>query len=235
MFNHTQFPRPGPRPAALAAAGIVAGLIAARPASAVPITGAFFDDPRCDVVPNTGLSHELGEFTIFPNNEAFLYSQQLTPNVICVPQDGNPNDWIIRMTNVSGIPWIDLHFVCDVGATVGNADGVVADLTNAAITTDAFRIDGTVTPGMNANLISESMVPDEIFMPGEVWEFMVSNFNAGTTFGPPVFITPGIFAGTSVMPNTPGNASILANPIPEPSALAAVCLGAALPLRRKRR
>src|SRR5206468_1294042 len=54
------------------------------------------------------------------------------------------------------------------------------------------------------------------------WEFAVTNFGTQVHSLPPSLITPGTFAGSSPMQDLGGtNASILASPIPEPSALTA--------------
>jgi hypothetical protein len=202
-------------------------------ARAVPMPGNYVDDQRCDPVANTGLTHELGNVTVFPANEAFIVSVAPTNQTICVPNDGIANDWIVRIVNVSGIAWQDLFFVSDGGTTVGNADGVMFNPAIAtAPPTDAFRIDGTLTvTGMNDNLLSESMASNEIFQPGEIWDFMVSNFNS-PGFAPPQFNTIGF--GFATPAPSPSNASILANPIPEPASLGLIgMVGVAMGMRRR--
>jgi hypothetical protein len=209
-------------------------------ARAVPVLGLYAEDARCDQLPGQLLSHEIGNSVVFPNNEAINVGSQPVTFTVCVQNDGLANDWVVQMTNVSSTAWRDLFFVCDQGVIVGNSDGTVADVAVApAVFTDAFRIDGTVTPGLNNNLLSESGPLDEIFQPGETWRFAVSNFMALTpagTFSPPRFNSPGVFSGSSpIGPNSVGNASILANPVPEPGALGvALGIGAAALLMRRR-
>ena len=205
-------------------------------ASAVPISGLYIEDARCDVLPNLNLSHELGDAAIFPPNEAILVSVSKTNTVVCVPNDGIANDWVIQITNVSGQAWQDLYFVANANNMVGNSDGTVLDLTNAAIPpSDAFRIDGTVTAGVNSSLV-ESGASDEIFSPGETWRFMVSNFQHPSGVSPtPAFLSPGLFAGSASV-TTADQASILANPVPEPATLGMLAvIGAGMLLRRRRR
>jgi hypothetical protein len=215
------------------------GAIAASTAQAVPILGVYNEDPRCDVVPTQTLTHELGEVQFFPLNEAFTVNISPAPFTVCVPDDGIANDWIVDMQNVSGIAWTNLFFVADLGLTIGNADGNVIDVVNApGVVADAFRIDGTVTAGVNNNLLGESFVADEIFAPGENWRFTVSNyFDPAGTAPPPIFRVPGKFAGSEPYPNSAGStASIIATPVPEPSTLVALLLPlGALLLRRRRR
>jgi len=204
-------------------------------ASAVPMPGNFVDDQRCDPVSNRSLTHELGNVTVFPTNEAFIVSVVPTSQTICVPNDGIANDWLVRIVNVSGLSWQDLFFVCDGGVTVGNADGVMFNPAMAtAPPTDAFRIDGTLTvTGMNDNLLSESMANNEIFQPGEIWNFMVSNFMS-PGFAPPLFNTIG-FGFATPAPST-SQASILASPIPEPASLGLIgMVGIGIGTRRRTR
>jgi hypothetical protein len=122
---------------------------------------------------------------------------------------------------------------------IGNADGNMIDIVGApGVVTDAFRIDGTVTPGINNNLLFESGAVDEIFSPGETWRFNVSNFaGPGGISPPPILNTPGKFAGSDPIVVPPINtASILAIPVPEPATTSLILLGAgALLLRRPRR
>ena len=223
--------------AATSVAALWSAGLAPRDASAVPINGAYVEDSRCDTLPNQALSHELGEVVFFPQNEAFQVNVSPATFTICVPNDNIQNDWIVDIMNVSGIPWRDLYFVADAGMKVGNADGSVHDLAGAPnVLTDAFRIDAV---GINPNLLGESQIADGIFAPGESWRFNVSNFSGppGTPPFPPIFHTPGKFAGSDPIVIPPTNtASILANPVPEPTTVGAVGLvAAALLMRRPRR
>jgi hypothetical protein len=217
-------------------------LAAGSTAIAVPVNGFYVDDARLDNPPNQALSHELGEHHpptfYFPINEGLEITVNPSP-IYIVPDDGIQNDWIVRILNISGQAWTDLFFVADLGLSIGNADGSVYDTVPLPGTiVDAFRIDGTVTPGVNNNLLSESMVADEILSPMEVWQFAVTNYAdpAGTS-PPPLFRAPGMFANTEPFGTAPNGstASILANPIPEPGAVAVAALGAGLTLLRRRR
>lgn len=212
------------------------GLIGIAPhAGAVPISGTFTDDARGDALPDQPLAQELGDVLIFPAASAIAYHDHRYNLTIGVPDDGIANDWTVHMENVSGQAWKDLYFVADLGATIGNADGRVADLLGPAnVFCDAFHIDAA---GANANLLSESLTADGIFEPGEEWEFAVSNFNTGLNSLAPTLITPGLFAGSSPIGGIGGNnASILASPVPEPSMAVVFGLcGAVMFLRRPSR
>jgi hypothetical protein len=204
-------------------------------AAAAPVTGHFLDDPRCDAFPEQMLNGEIGDVAMFPAVDAIAYHDHRYGTPIGVPDDGIANDWIVHMTNVSGRAWRDLFFVADFGATIGNADGRVEDVSNAeGLFADAFHIDAG---GVNANLLTESMNADGIFQPGEEWEFVVTNFGTGLNSIPPTIVTPGVFAGSSPLDTTAGNASILAVPaVPEPATVGLVTIAAtSLLMRRPRR
>jgi hypothetical protein len=220
----------------LAIATLATVLGATQTSNAVPVLGRYVDDPRCDTLPITTLTHELGLINPFPLNEALEINFQPTQNTVCVPQDGLANDWNVQIRNLSGIAWTDVHMVVDLGAQLGNSDGVIEDVANApGIFTDAMRIDSL---GINNNLFFESGPVNNILDIGETWRFNVSNFNNNAALNqPPIFVTPGKFAGSSPLgPGNNGNASILANPVPEPGVISVVLGGAAaLLLRRPRR
>lgn len=202
----------------------------ASTAWAVPVVAQYQDlTPICDNHGPKILKHELGDGTVFPIDEAFLVTVTPLPvpfPVTCVADDLITNDYIVRILNQSSKSYQDLFFVVDEGPgwSVGNHDGLINDVNLAGSpATEAFRIDGTVTLGSNNALISESGTVNEIFEPGEVWEFAVINFNAfdiNGTLLPPIFDSVGAFAGSSAgYPNS--TASIVANLVPEP---AGICL-----------
>jgi hypothetical protein len=213
---------------------LVASVALPSLAVAAPITGHFLDDGRCDAIAEQMLNGEIGDVGMFPAVDAIAYHDHRYNVPVGVPDDGIANDWTVHMTNMSGRAWRDLFFVADAGATIGNADGQVEDFTNAeGLFADAFHIDAS---GVNANLLHESIAADGIFQPGEEWEFAVTNFGTGANSIPPTLVTPEIFAGSSPLGTTPGNASILAVPaVPEPATLGGIALFAMSLLMRRRR
>jgi hypothetical protein len=218
----------------LTLAATTALLAAAKVSYAVPVTAVYIEDQRCDTIPNQTLTHELGEQQFFPINESFAPVVSPATFTVCVQDDGIANDWIVQITNTSGIAWKDMFFVADLGLRVGNADGNMIDAVGQpGVVTDAFRIDSL---GINANLLAESGPADNVFQAGETWRFNVSNFFDPAGLAPqPIFRLPGKFAGSEPYPNAAGStASIVATPVPEPSTLFAIALPAAALLMRRR-
>lgn len=223
---------------ASATMSVAASIFGASAANAMPVTGVYLEDARCDILPNQLLPEELGNVALFPIGEGIQFSAQPTTKYICVADDLVVNDWEVRMTNVSGVAWTNLFFVGNLGTTIGNADGNMIDpIIAPGVVTDAFRIDGTVTGGINNTLQAESINPNEIFEPGEQWTFYVTNFADSAGTSPPIFMnTPGLFAGSAPLSAAiPDSASILATPVPEPSKFGILGLAiGALFMRRPR-
>lgn len=202
-------------------------------ASAVPVTGVYQDDPaHCDNFGPLTLTHELGEQTVFPANESIVTSAapSIDPRLFaCEPDDGIANDWNVILTNTSGQAWQDVFFVVDGGVTVGNYDGAVSDVAMPGFN-HAFRIDNV---GSNIPLIFESVAANNILDVGETWEFLVTNYSVAAG---PLFESAGKFSESSHLSFDPfSNASILANPVPEPSSVAFLGLGATALFARRRR
>lgn len=198
----------------------VAALVA--PASAVPVSALYTDLPDCDNHGVVELNEEIGDSTVFPVDEGIFIGAMPTTQVFCVGDDGLPNDWEIRMVNTSPNRFTDLFFVADEGNTVGNRDGEIEDTVGApGGKFHAFRIDNI---GANQPLVAGDVNGDLIFDPGESWTFYVTNFG-NPTFAPPVFVSPGGFAGSSTNPDS--TASIIANlvSIPEPNTFLLAAVG----------
>lgn len=203
-------------------------------ANANPVAGQFTNDARGDAIGDLALSREIGDAQLFPIGDAIDYHDHRAFGTVGVADDGISNDWLVHITNMSGQSFRDLFFVADVGAAIGNADGLVVDTIGApGVATDAFRIDAQ---GINPNLLTESIANDGIFQSGEEWEFVVSNFNTGLNSFPPAINSPGVFSGSSPMQSFGGtNSSILGVAVPEPSTLSVFALMALASLRRRHR
>ena len=172
--------------------------------------------------------HELGtplpsgqsEFPPDEAIEAWYYETDLTactaPNG---PQD-SPNipNFIIQIKNNTNISWIDLHYVADLDTTtISNFDGTIGNV-GAQDDWLAFRIDNI---GLNKPLISESIKPDLVFQPGEIWEFIVQDYRSPAP--PNAFGSLGIAGRSSGFP--PSGASIIARPVPIPGSGLLLVLG----------
>ena len=197
---------------------------------AAPISGLYDDLPECDNHGIVTFDEEIGDAAVFPTDEAIFADAEPTLQVICVPDDGIQNDWEVRILNLSPNSFVDLFFVADEGSSVGNYDGLTQDLAGApGVGLTSFRIDNV---GVNQPLLAGDD-GDLIFEPGEAWSFLVTNFNS-PGLAPPIFASPGLFAGSSTNPNS--NASIVANlyKIPEPTTCALMAMGlGAICFRRK--
>src|SRR3954451_18393078 len=79
----------------LAILSLATASLLATKAYAVPITGVYVEDQRCDPIPSQTLSHELGEKQFFPINESFTTFVSPATFTVCVPDDGIANDWIV--------------------------------------------------------------------------------------------------------------------------------------------
>ena len=89
----------------------------------------------------------------------------------------------VRITNLTNRYFEDLYYVGDVHdtptyeTTFTNVDELVADVSpwhTFNVPGLAFKIDAI---GLNTPLVSESMNPDQIFEPGEMWEFVIQEYN----------------------------------------------------------
>lgn len=214
---------------------VASTLLSAGSALAVPIQAHYVDSTDCDTQGEQFPSHELGSaVSSFPVDELIEVSVQ-PGSIVCVGDNGLADDFLVTMTNKGSVAYTDLFFVADSGSSVGNFDGFIEDIAGPpGAFEQAFKIDGTVTLGANNSLISEDMGINEIFEPGETWQFLVTNFVTPASLPPaPVFGSAGAFAGTSAALTS--NASIVGTPVPEPSTGLLVSLGlVALGLRRGR-
>ena len=209
------------------AAGLLA-LTLAPPASALPTSVTHLDDPSCDplVVPN--LVDELGIPTPpFPADELIDAFSVSTNFPACVP--GVPSV-MVRMTNLTSIAFDNVWYVADaLDTTIINFDGFVNDGL-------AFRIDSIVTDpfGVNLPLFSESGGLNDIFEPGETWEFIIEGYSNILGLPPEAFMSAGVGSFSSGDPLSSG--SIIATvKVPEPHLLVLMLLGlAALGFQRRR-
>ena len=142
----------------------------------------------------------------------FPYDDPLIPNVL------------VTITNVACCDSCPLWYVADPETTLSNYDGWIS---NAGLCDDeeAFQIDHV---GVNQPLVYESMGWNNLFEPGEVWEFIIQDFQNGMGGPPTPFDSIGIASLSGGWP--PSTGSIVT---PEPGTMALLAIGSLALLRRR--
>jgi len=166
--------------------------------------------------PGSATIHELGNAPAFPPDELIdSWTVGVDPYVPCPASDfpGVPNIRV-AMVNLTGKAWDTVYYVADWGLTfVSNMDEFVGQAGTAPPWL-AFKIDSL---GENTPLVLESMIADNIWQPGERWEFILQDYWNSAGGLAHQFGSMGIAAG-SVGDNIPGGVvstgSIL---VPEPA------------------
>ena len=221
---------------------IVAMMIGILPAVlAAPVLVDARNLPTQDDLIFNGWFHEIGDE--FPLDELILVEEVPWEGHIPCPENPEGNLVQIRITNLSPYDWTDLVYVADPETTLGNMDGEVEDQTPfpripspSPGYTLAFKIDNQ---DINTPLVSESITPNNIFEVGEVWEFVIQDYNnslglspaqidswdSGSGMGQVAFASAG---------GPPSSGSII-GVIPEPSVIvmALAAGGGLLFIRRK--
>lgn len=202
--------------------------IMAAAAAANPVDGEYFDGPHCDNHGNQRAFDELGEGPLFPADELISTVWTFTNQPACVMSD-DPNmpNVLVEMTNLTGRYFDNLFYVADPETSLSNVDGLAFSYAAPGVVGESFRIDDL---GMNRNLVFESMTPDNIFEPGEIWAFIIQDY------GNAVGIAPSFgsldFAGAS-FGDAISSGSIVQF-VPAPGSLALLGLGGLATARRRR-
>jgi len=168
----------------LASILIMGGFGITQQAFAVPTSVFFADDPpSCDFLFNgpdfgdeLGLGALSGPFPFPPDEEidAFVFSS--SPPACPSGSIGIT----VEITNLTPHFWFELFYVADSDTVISNFDGTIDGFL-------AFRIDSPASLGgcgINCPLIFESLTPDGVFEPGEIWEFIIDDYANFDIFGP---------------------------------------------------
>jgi len=220
-------------------------VLAASPAWADPVQVFTVQDPIQD---DWIVEGEVEELSTNPHNPAMEWITSAT-----VPWTGHipcPSEFMntvpnvqVSITNMTQRYFSELYYVGDahdVGAetTFTNFDELIVDANgpfgNPGL---AFKIDAV---GQNTPLVFESMAPDQIFEPGETWEFVIQEY--ANMFGLPSSalgsVGPfplGAVADASWFGADPNGLSSGSIITPEPVTLGLLALGGLAMIRRRRR
>jgi len=197
---------------------IIAAMISLMPSAlAIPVDAELMDVmERQDPLQDLPGWHELGPG--FPIDEEITADSQPWEYIPCPNDYQGGVNFMVTIQNLSPNYWTDLHYVADPETSFSNDDGLAQDI-SAPGWTLAFRIDNV---GMNTPLIWESQTQDNIFEPGEIWEFVVQDYSNSQGLPPSTLgswdgVSKGMISYASLNTSS-SSASIIA--IPEPGVVA---------------
>ncbi len=182
-------------------------------AMALPVDPYYVDGPQDPLFLVQDFWHELGNG--FPPDELIDSISTFTDQTSCFDGSDDPAipNVLVVMTNLTPIYWWDVHYVADPETLITNFDGWIG---NAGLgdAEEAFRIDYV---GINIPLVFESMTPDNIFEPGETWQFILQDYFHPLGGPPHDFSSFGIAGLSAGWP--PSTGSIIAREVPMPGSL----------------
>ncbi len=187
--------------------GVLTGCIAlalSQSALGLEVEVTSFDLPQCDQLDVPNLVDELGPaFAGFPPDEQIIFDPaQTLPEPNCSGVVGVGASFEMTIINDTDRVFEEVWFVADFdNFWVGNFDGIVMEA-------PAMKID---RQGINRPLVFESIAPDEVFQPGEVWNFRVYSW-----IGPNPMLGSAGLVGHLSLPDDFSTASIIARPAPPP-------------------
>ena len=227
---------------------IIAGicvLFAGTVAWAYPMQVTHTDGPQDPLfVPQD--VHELGTppiFTAFPDELIEAVDTQ-TNETVCfdtspdnIPDDPLVPNALVLMTNLTPTYWAQVWYVADSPETRhSNYDGWVSGVAGALGGT-AFRIDRKASDpfGVHHPLVSESMLPDGIFEPGETWAFVIQDYVNALGKPASALGSIGVPSSPLAIPPDPSSGSIIAVPVPEPLTMVLLGLGGIGMIKHRRK
>jgi hypothetical protein len=193
-------------------------------AGAVPVMVTSKDTTSQDPLYPHWECHELG--TGFPPQELIISAWRFTSYTPCLVNPDSPTipNVEVDITNMTTQSWINLVYVADPETVLANDDGIV----NSEL---AFNIDNVGT--WNFPLIAESINPNLIFEPGEMWTFVIQDYVNVNGLPPSALGSVGL-VGSFSAGDTVSSGSIIAEIIPEPATICLLALGSFALMRRKK-
>ena len=208
---------------------------------AYPAEVNYTDGPQDPLVVPFSV-HELGTapgFSAYPD-ELIEATDTLTDITVCfdpaTPDDLSVSNTMVIMKNLTGIAWKDVWYVADWDETLhSNYDGWVTDAAGLFLPGTAFHIDSKINNPLDIHtpLITESITANDIFEPGEIWEFVIQDYSNAQ--GKPASQLGGVGIPSVTFTNDGSSGSIIAVPVPEPVTVGLLALGGIAILRRKRK
>ena len=197
---------------------VLAVLVMATPSAAIEVEVSHQDRPTCDPLFVPQLVDELG--LMFPPDELITAEDFVTEMVAC-PSTDSPNipNVVVEMRNLTTRSFSDVWYVSDPETMISNTDGLVNN-------EKAFRIDSMISNpgGANLPLIFESIAANDIFQPGEIWQFIIDDYANLLNLPPSALASPGLVGALSGM-DSMSSGSIIA--VPEPGTCGMLVLGLA--------
>jgi len=185
--------------------------------------------------------HEIGDFMVFPADEALSSVELGITSVSPCPTAGDdplvPNI-VVDIRNLTGLAWEEVWYVADSATTITNYDGEANDIAFVPLQ-EAFRIDNIISDpgGIHHPLIFESITADGIWEVGESWQFILQDYSNLSGLSASALNSIGVGDASPDAGISDSSGSIIAiRPIPEPSSLLLACLGllGTSTLRRRR-
>ena len=173
-----------------------------------PVQVTHQDTSDCDPLFVPSAVDELGVIS-FPPDELILATDIPSLILACpTAPNGGVASVEVSITNLTSRSFSDLWYVADPETTITNVDGLVNG-------EEAFKIDSI---GLNQSLVLESINPNGIFEPGEQWDFVIDGYVNASALPASAFHSVGLVGGLSAG-DSQSSGSIIAMPVPEPTAI----------------
>jgi len=216
---------------------LMATQLQASPAQVISLN----DPNHCDLLDIPFDVDEIGDFSVFPADEALEHETVGTWNPVCVAHNLPLVDPVVEITNLTGRDLTEVWYIADPETRISNWDGFAEDAafgTTPQAERLAFRLDHDLSDpgGMHHPLVGEDKTLDGIWEAGEKWRFVLQDYD--NLLGLPPDAISSIGVGSTSMPLAgfvDSSGSIVA--IPEPASLAMLGLGLipTLGIARRRR